>query len=306
MQREFKYIIEESWQGKDIKTYLLKKVGISSVLLKKLKTYEDGICVNGKHQNVNFVLSENDNLKITLREGTSENIVPTKQDFKIVYEDDDIMIVNKPSGIPTHPSIGNYDNTLANGLMYYFWEKGEERVFRAVNRLDRDTSGLMCIAKHSFSHHMLSEQIKLGTLKRKYSALVVGNVPEEKGTVNAPIARCGEGIIKREVSDSGQEAITHYEVIERFENSTLLGLKLDTGRTHQIRVHMAHIGYPLVGDWLYGEEVEGIGGYALHSAYIEFKHPVTGEEMSFSDNIYVKMKKLANIFDKKIEIKKSL
>ncbi len=297
MERVLSYVIEQSWQGKDIKIYLLKKVNISSVLLKKLKTYDDGITVNGVHQNVNYVLSKGDELKIVLREGSSEGIVPKEQNFEIVYEDEDIMIVNKPHGLPTHPSIGNYENTLANGLMYYFMQKGEDRVFRAVNRLDRDTSGLMCIAKNSYAHHILSKQIQEGTLKREYLALVMGDLSEE-GTLNAPIARSKEGIIKREVSKSGQTAITHYKSIHRFGKTTLIGLHLETGRTHQIRVHMAHLGYPLVGDWLYGEEIEQIGRYLLHSAYIELIHPVTGERLRFSDNKFEYMEKVAHIIDK--------
>lgn len=297
MERVFSYVIEESWQGKDIKTYLLKKVNISSVLLKKLKTYDDGITVNGEHKNVDYVLSQGEELAIVLREGASEGIVPKEQHFEIVYEDEDIMIINKPYGLPTHPSIGNYENTLANGLMYYFMQKGEDRVFRAVNRLDRDTSGLMCIAKNSYAHHILSKQIQQGTLKREYLALVMGDLSGE-GTLNAPIARSKEGIIKREVSKDGQTAITHYKSIHRFGKTSLISLRLETGRTHQIRVHMAHLGHPLVGDWLYGKEIEEIGRYVLHSAYIELIHPLTGERLKFWDNKFEYMEKMAHIIDK--------
>jgi len=298
MQRALEYIIEENYNGKNIKTYLTYRARVSSVLLKKLKTYDDGITVNGQHQNVNYILSTGDKLRIIMRESASEGIVPTKQEFEIVFEDEDIMIVNKPSNLPTHPSIGNYENTLANGLMYYFMQKGEERVFRAVNRLDRDTSGLMCIAKNSYSHHILSEQIKGGVLRREYMALVMGRLTQG-GTVDAPIARCEEGIIKREVSPKGQRAITHYLPIRQSDKTTLVKLSLETGRTHQIRVHMSHIGYPLVGDWLYGEEIPEVGRYVLHSSYIEFIHPVTGEKLSFSDENFDYMEKTQGIIDKK-------
>ena len=298
MQRVLEYIIEENYNGKNIKTYLTYRARVSSELLKKLKTYDDGITVNGQHQNVNYMLSTGDKLRIIMREGASEGIVPTKQEFEIVFEDEDIMIVNKPPHLPTHPSIGNYENTLANGLMYYFMQKGEERVFRAVNRLDRDTSGLMCIAKNSYSHHILSEQIKSGELRREYMALVMGNLAES-GTVDAPIARCSEGIIKREVSPKGQSAITHYEPIKQFGKTTLVKLRLETGRTHQIRVHMSHIGYPLVGDWLYGEELPEVGRYVLHSSYIELVHPVTEEWLSFANENFDYIQKIQGIIDKK-------
>lgn len=301
MERIFLYKIEESWEGKDIKTYLLKKVKISSVLLKKLKSYNDGITVNGLHKNSTYILSAKDELKIVIKEDKSEGIVPRKIDFEIVFEDEDIMVVNKPSGIPTHPSIGNYENTLANGIMYYFEQKREDRVFRAVNRLDRDTSGLMCVAKNSYAHHILSEQIKDGSLKREYLALVEGDIAQD-GTVDVPIARCREGIIKREVSDNGQRAITHFRVEKKFEKSTLLRLMLETGRTHQIRVHMAYIGHPLVGDWLYGKEMTEIGRYALHSAYIEFFHPVTGDRMYFEDNKFDRFDNIIHKFEENVDI----
>lgn len=278
--RILKYKIEREFASKNIKTYLYHKCGMSSSLIKHLKSYEDGICVNGERKKVNYVLCEGDELVIKIYEDTSENIAPVKLEFEIVYEDEDIMIINKPPHMPTHPSVGNHDNTLANALMYYFKEKGEEFVFRAVNRLDKDTSGLMCVAKNAYAHHILIEQMKDKILNRLYTAVICG-VLEGSGTIDAPIRRSGDSIIKREVGEGGREAITHFDVLENFENHTLIKLRLETGRTHQIRVHMAHIGCPLVGDWLYGTEDKNIGRYLLQSSSIELIHPVSGQKISF-------------------------
>ena len=303
MERKLSYKITKEYDGIDIKTYLCKICKVSSALLTRLKSYDDGIVVNGKHQNVLFRLCEGDTLSITMREGASKDIDAVKIDFEILYEDDDIMIINKPPNMPTHPSMGNRNNTLANALMFYFKSKGEEYVFRAVNRLDKDTSGLMCVAKNAYSHHILGEQIKNNTLKRKYIALVWGDI-EKAQTVDAPIAREKEGIIKRIVSDEGQRAITHCKPIKRIGNATLTELVLETGRTHQIRVHMSYIGHPLVGDWLYGtEEYERC---MLHSSYIEFFHPITNKKVIFSMPIPDDMEKTIKILEKNIEISDNL
>ena len=281
MDRVFEYKVTSEYDGENIKTVLKQHFKMSTALINELKKYDDGICVNGKHMRVVDTVSENDLLRVTLREGASETIIPKNIPLDIVYEDEDILVINKPAHMPTHPSMGNYENTVANGIMYYFKSRGEERVFRAVNRLDKDTSGLMAIAKNAYIHARLGEEIADGTLKRRYTAIVCGNL-ETDGTIDAPIDRAHDSTIERIVRPDGQRAVTHYSVIKRFGDYTLINLELETGRTHQIRVHMAHIGHPLAGDWLYGtEDKETVPRQMLHSCYLRFIHPVTGEKMEF-------------------------
>lgn len=277
MERIFYYTAAS--EGDDIKTILKQHFKMSTSLIKQLKNTPDGILVNGEHQNVNFILSCGDKLQLTLRDTASPFIVPTPMELDIVYEDEDIMIVNKPAGIPTHPSQGHFTGTLANGVMYYF--KDMDFTFRAVNRLDKDTSGLMCIAKNCYSHARLCETLHRDFV-RKYTAIVIGQITDGD-TVSAPIERCDASVIKRCVSDTGQYAVTHYTPIKTFADYSLIELSLETGRTHQIRVHMSHIGHPLLGDWLYGAEDKSLFlRTALHSSYIKLAHPVTNRIMEFS------------------------
>ncbi len=255
---------------------------MSSNLVKSLKKYDEGIRVNGRHERVSYVLKTGDEVSVTLVEGASENIAPVKLPLDIVYEDEDVMVINKPPAMPTHPSPDNYDNTLANALMYYFLEKGEQRVFRAVNRLDKDTSGLMAAAKNSYAHARLAEDLKEKKLSRKYTAIVCGEIGND-GVIDAPIKRRDGSAIERAVAEDGQRAVTRYKILERLDGYTVLELELETGRTHQIRVHMAYIGHPLLGDWLYGEENHALFDRpALHSCYLEMTHPVTGETLEFT------------------------
>jgi len=257
MDRVLEYEIPSEYDGANITTVLKQHFKISTNLIKDLKKYKEGIQVNGEHKRVVDLAAKGDILKITIRDTASENIVPTDIPLDIVYEDEDVLVINKPSNMPTHPSMGNYENSLANGVMYYYKSKGEERVFRAVNRLDKDTSGLMAVAKNSYIHARLGEEIQKKELKRKYMCIVCGDV-ERDGTVDAPIRRADGSVINRIVAPDGQRAVTHYRVVKRYGEYTLLEMELETGRTHQIRVHMAYIGHPLVGDWLYGTEDHNI------------------------------------------------
>lgn len=285
MDRVFEYKVADDFNGVDIKTVLKQHYKMSTCLIKELKKYDEGIYLNGEHRRVVDTVKSGDILKITLRDTGSENIIAKDVPFKIVYEDEDILIVNKPPYIPTHPSMGNYENSLANGVMYHYRKRGEERTFRAVNRLDKDTSGLMAVAKNAYVHARMSEQIQNKTLRRKYKCIVCGDI-ENDGTVDAPIKRADGSVINRVVSADGQRAVTHYRVVKRYGNYTLLEMELETGRTHQIRVHMAYIGHPLAGDWLYGvEDKELVKRQMLHSCYIEFVHPVTNKKMIFSDDL---------------------
>ena len=270
MDRVLEYEIPSEYDGANITTVLKQHFKISTNLIKDLKKYKEGIQVNGEHKRVVDLAAKGDILKITIRDTASENIVPTDIPLDIVYEDEDVLVINKPSNMPTHPSMGNYENSLANGVMYYYKSKGEERVFRAVNRLDKDTSGLMAVAKNSYIHARLGEEIQKKELKRKYMCIVCGDV-ERDGTVDAPIRRADGSVINRIVAPDGQRAVTHYRVVKRYGEYTLLEMELETGRTHQIRVHMAYIGHPLVGDWLYGTEDHNIAKrQMLHSCYLCF------------------------------------
>ena len=285
MDRILEYEIPSEYDGANITTVLKQHFKISTNLIKDLKKYKEGIQVNGEHKRVVDFVAKGDILKITIRDTASENIVPTDIPLDIVYEDEHVLVINKLPNMPTHPSMGNYENSLANGVMYYYKSKGEERVFRAVNRLDKDTSGLMAVAKNSYIHARLGEEIQKKELKRKYMCIVCGDV-EHDGTVDAPIRRADGSVINRIVAPDGQRAVTHYRVIKRYGEYTLLEMKLETGRTHQIRVHMAYIGHPLVGDWLYGTEDHNIAKrQMLHSCYLCFTHPITGQIMEFKDEM---------------------
>lgn len=285
MDRVLEYEIPSEYDGANITTVLKQHFKISTNLIKDLKKYKEGIQVNGEHKRVVDLAAKGDILKITIRDTASENIVPTDIPLDIVYEDEDVLVINKLPNMPTHPSMGNYENSLANGVMYYYKSKGEERVFRAVNRLDKDTSGLMAVAKNSYMHARLGEEIQKKELKRKYMCIVCGDV-ERDGTVDAPIRRADGSVINRIVAPDGQRAVTHYRVVKRYGEYTLLEMELETGRTHQIRVHMAYIGHPLVGDWLYGTEDHNIAKrQMLHSCYLCFTHPITGQIMEFKDEM---------------------
>lgn len=306
MERILKYIVKDDYVNSNIKTLLKSHFKMSSSLIANLKKYNDGICVNGEKRYVNYILKQGDEVTLTIREGASENIEPVRMELDIVYEDEDLLIVNKPPHMPTHPSMGHRENTIANGLMYYFNSKGEPRVFRAVNRLDKDTSGLMAVAKNSYAHALLCDEIKEGILKRKYTAIVCGDLSSD-GVIDAPIARVSQSVIKREVNPGGQRAVTHYRVLKRLGNYTLLELELETGRTHQIRVHMSHIGHPLLGDWLYGEENTALfPRQALHSCFISLIHPVSKKYIELTVQFAQDMKNFVEKFDKNIEIRQKV
>lgn len=286
MDRVLEYEIPSEYDGANITTVLKQHFKISTNLIKDLKKYKEGIQVNGEHRRVVDLVTKGNILKITIRDTASENIVPTYIPLDIVYEDEDVLVINKPSNMPTHPSMGNYENSLANGVMYYYKSKGEERVFRAVNRLDKDTSGLMAVAKNSYIHARLGEEIQKKELKRKYMCIVCGDV-ERDGTVDAPIRRADGSVINRIVAPDGQRAVTHYRVVKRYGEYTLLEMELETGRTHQIRVHMAYIGHPVAGDPIYGPQktITSLHGQCLHARVIGFHHPRTGVYMEFSSEL---------------------
>ncbi|MDT0971506.1 RluA family pseudouridine synthase [Staphylococcus pseudintermedius] len=237
--------------------------------------------VNGKAVKSNYKLKLGDRIEITEKEVVEADIQAENLNLDIYYEDDDVAIVYKPKGMVVHPSPGHYTGTLVNGLMYQIKNlsgiNGEIRP-GIVHRIDKDTSGLLMVAKNDVAHRSLVEQLMAKTVKRKYIALVHGNIPHEFGTIDAPIGRNKNDRQSMAVVDDGKEAVTHFNVIETFKNYTLVECELETGRTHQIRVHMKYIGYPLVGDPKYGpKKTLEIGGQALHAGLIGFEHPKTGE-----------------------------
>ena len=292
MRRQLRYTITEKDKDNTIE-FFLKNLGFSHHVMVQLKRTENGIKRNGVWAYTNERLNEGDILDISLVEdGLSSDIEPVKLDFRIVYEDEDILVVDKPAGMPIHPSINNHDNTLANALLYYFNSRGESFVFRCINRLDRDTTGLTIIAKHSLSAGILSQMVAARQIKRTYMAVVKG-FTEASGTIDAPIARKDDSTIERCVDFAkGERAVTHYKRLSYSEEKdlSLIELKLETGRTHQIRVHMKHIGHPLIGDFLYNPDYDYIDRQALHSAELSFVHPITHEKMHFTAPLHGDMK----------------
>ena len=262
----------------------LKQEGFSRHILSSMKN-SSGNCIvlNGERGFGRSVLKEGDRLVVTVPEVESgENIIRTEMDLDILYEDEDILVINKPAGMPVHPSMGNYENTLANGIAWYFSQKGEDFVYRCINRLDRDTTGALILAKNPLSAAVLSVQMKRRQIRRTYLALVDGVLPES-GVVDAPIARMEGSVITREVNfETGESAVTHYERLAVGRYYSLAELHLETGRTHQIRVHMKYIGHPLPGDYLYHPDYRRIQRQPLHSFQLEFTHPITKEPMLFT------------------------
>ena len=243
---------------------------------------KDGlISVNGKEVKSNYKVKMNDTIEVTEKEVVEADIQPENLDLDIYYEEDDVAIVYKPKGMVVHPSAGHYTGTLVNGLMYQMKNlsgiNGEVRP-GIVHRIDKDTSGLLMVAKNDIAHRGLVDQLVDKSVTRKYTALVHGNIPHDYGTVDAPIGRNKNDRQAMDVVDDGKEAVTHFNVKKHFKNYTLVECQLETGRTHQIRVHMKYIGFPLVGDTKYGpRKTMDIGGQALHAGVIGFEHPITKE-----------------------------
>lgn len=290
MKRVFSYRILHEFDNGTLLSFLKAKQ-YSSQIISHLKRTENGILLNGEWGRVHDILHADDILTIQLIEnGVSGNIVPVNLPLHIVYEDDDLLVVNKACNTPIHPSQGNYDNTLANAVVYYYQQKGESFTFRCINRLDRDTSGLLIIAKHMYSASLLSDMIARREIHREYLAVATGKV-KKNGTIIAPIGRVNGSTIERHVDETnGDYACTHYECLKYNNGYSLVSLKLDTGRTHQIRVHMKHIGHPLPGDFLYNPDYSVIRRQALHSHRLCFIHPITGQPMTFEAEIPDDMK----------------
>lgn len=281
MKRIFEYTIPAEYDGTALLTFLKDKQ-YSAATITHLKRTTDGIQLNGTWTTVKHLLHAGDVVTILLTEKRQDSrIVSSDQYPDIVYEDEDILVVNKPADMPIHPSQGNYDNTLANAVMHYFRDKGEPITYRCINRLDRDTTGLLILAKHMHSASILSSMVSRHMIQREYLAIVTG-ITKESGLIDAPIARRDGSTIEREVNLlHGEPARTHYRRLAYHDGYSLLSVRLETGRTHQIRVHMKHIGHPIPGDFLYYPDYDMIKRQALHSYRLTFTHPITGKELSF-------------------------
>ena len=276
--------------------YLANNTDYSRELISKMID-EGFILVNEDNKKLSYKVKLNDEIKIDETYKVEQDIIPVEMDLDIVYEDDDIMVINKPSGVVVHPGSGNYTNTLVNGLMHYTENlsdiNGEARV-GIVHRIDKDTSGLMMVAKSNKAHGILAEGFKNHDIKRTYVALLCGNPPYEKATIDAPIKRDSNNFNKMGVFEGGKNAITHLKVIKRYNNYTLVELNLETGRTHQIRVHMNYIGFPIYNDPVYNNGDATEFGQFLHSKSIDFVHPITNEKMHFECDLPKEFKEFIN------------
>ena len=285
MIRELTYKITSSDNNKTILSFLQEK-GYSRNVIVHLKKTPESILKNGIWCYVNERLSQGDILSIKLIETESSLKIPAiPLPLSIVYEDEDILVVNKPADMPIHPSLNNYENTLANAVMWYFENQGIPYTFRCINRLDRDTTGLTILAKNMLSAGILSNAMKNRQIQKEYLAICIGLVTE-KGTIHAPIARADGSTIERCVDyEHGEKAVTHFKP-EKTKNAptghfSLVRLTLETGRTHQIRVHMKHIGHPLIGDFLYNPTDTSMKRQALHCCCLKFHHPITEDFLTF-------------------------
>ena len=295
MKRILTYPITESDSDQRIYDFLCHH-GYSRHIRTWLKQHPGSVRLNGEEALFYFPLKNGDLLEISLEEEhPSENIVPVDLPIHIIYEDEDLMVIDKPADMPVHPSIGNYENTLANAAAWYFHWQDIPFVFRCINRLDRDTTGLLILAKHMLSGAILSDQMKKRAIHRTYLAITEGKT-DPAGTIDSPIGRTDQSLILRQVDhENGDSACTHYlqkcwhpktfypETLPVPQDGlSLVQLQLETGRTHQIRVHMTSIGHPLIGDTLYNPETALMNRQALHSYRLAFTHPVTGVSLEFT------------------------
>jgi 23S rRNA pseudouridine1911/1915/1917 synthase len=287
------YRVTNNEQGWTVRDVMHRRMGISRKHLSRLKL-TDGVRLNGKSVYVNVTVNEGDFILALMEAEESDEILPQEMDLSILHEDEDLLLLDKPAGLIVHPTHGHYTNTLANGVVYYWRSKGEKFRFRPVHRLDRETSGVILIAKNKHAHHMLSEQWQKHEVIKEYWAIVDGVIEEDQGKIDAPIDRSEEDRKLRVVTPKGYPSVTHYWVERRFEQATWVRLRLETGRTHQIRVHMKHIGHSLIGDSFYGDTTNpwGMNRHALHAFYLQFHHPRNGEWVEFQSQMPADMQSL--------------
>ncbi len=276
----------------NVKEVLKAEFSMSDRLLLKLKKL-DKIYLNGNVTSVNHPVLENNLIECYLDyEEDNSNIVPTEMPLNIIYEDEAYIVVNKPAGIPVHPSMDHYTDSLSNGIAFYFNQIGLKKKIRPVNRLDKDTSGIVIFAKNEYIQECLVRQMKSKGFIKRYIAVVNGNLDNLEGTINAPIARKEGSIIERCVSETGDIAITHYKVLKRKTDFDIVECILETGRTHQIRVHFAYLGHSLLSDTLYGTSSSLINRQALHAYEVEFTHPLSKKKVKYIATVPEDLNKL--------------
>lgn len=298
MTEKLKFIVPSKWDGMGIKKYLMEVGNMSSRYLKKI-TREEKITLNYRKTTMDILLMKDDIIEIELEETNVQSFEPENLPLDIVYEDDALLVVNKPPFMLVHPTPNHPSGTLANGLRFYYQQNNEKTdVIRLVSRLDRDTSGLVLVAKNAAVHTLLSKQMEKNLIVKSYLAITYGRFEVQEGTIDEPIGKLEDDPIRRGVVPTGQRSITHFNVRKSNENATLVALQLETGRTHQIRVHLAYLGHPIIKDFLYGlscsEESRFISSYktelkmnrqALHAEKLQFSHPLTGQALSFQAKI---------------------
>ena len=283
---KFRYVVTEEDKGIPVKGLLRQRFTFSSRMRTKLK-YQNLVRLNGEEVAGWITPNAGDVITISLPEEKSD-FPPEDIPIDVVYEDDDILILNKQPGVTVHPTKGHPDHTLANGLMKYMNDTGQTFKIRFVNRLDMDTSGLLIVAKNAHAQEEITKQMKANTTEKRYKAIVHGNIEEDAFTIDLPIGRPDSESIARCVLPTdagGYNSVTHVKVLERYDNHTMVELLLETGRTHQIRVHMSHIGHPLVGDKLYGGEENLFHRQALHSYHLKINHPITKQRLALEANL---------------------
>lgn len=296
--RPITYTVSAAEDGWMLKNLLQRKLGVSRKLTSRLKLTEQGIMLNGRRVYISERVKTGDQVAIRLEQETSEDILPQPLLFEILFEDEALLIVNKEPGVIVHPTHGHYTDTLANGVVHYWQERGERYRFRPVHRLDQETSGVLAIAKNAYVHQHISEQMTAGKVLKVYTALVHGKPAAPEGRIDGPIDRDPLEPHRRIVVDSGYPALTFYRVQECWAHGAAVEIRLGTGRTHQIRVHMSWLGHPLIGDRMYGAPLidklagaereaalrleAGISRQALHAERLGFVHPLTGREVEFT------------------------
>lgn len=295
MKLEFKVLDKKYFNIKDV---LKNHFEISERLLAKLKRNQK-IFLNAEPTYVSSEISIGDLITVDLDfEEDNENIIPTEIHLEILFEDDCFLIVNKPFGIPVHPSILHFGDSLSNGIKYYYNSIGLNKKIRPINRLDKDTSGIVVFAKNEYVQEALIRQMKNNTFQKEYIAILTGFLEKESGIIDAAISRKEGSIIEREINLNGENAITHFKLIKHFtknnQNLSLLNFKLETGRTHQIRLHSKYLSHPILGDSLYGKTSDLISRQALHAYKIQFIHPISKKELCFEIDLPNDMKEVIN------------
>ena len=284
MSRRLELPIGPELAGIKVDTLLKRRLGLSGTVVRRIKWLEDGILVDGRRVNTRYVPKVGEVLSVRLSDPERRSgIVPAPGPLDIVYEDQDLLVLNKAPGIPVHPGPGHFNDTIGNFLLSYYDFRGETGDFHPVHRLDRGTSGLLVVARHPHAQEVLKQQLHTAEFQRTYLAICVGTPLQHNGTIDAPLGPKNGSLVEQMVRPDGKPAQTHYEILQQAGPYTLLRLTLETGRTHQIRVHMAYMGHPLAGDFLYGRELPGIlERPALHSANVSFLHPITKKRLEFS------------------------